>query len=369
MPEALTEYLLFFAKLITLLVGLLIALGLFASSAQRSRRSVSEGHIEVKPLKRHWDDMEAHLRSTVSDKRAFKAWTKQEKQAEKQRHKQSKQHRRSQDANTHRKRVYVVHFDGDLQASQVSALREEITAILSVAEAQDEVVVCLESGGGVVHGYGLAASQLDRIRKRDITLTICVDKVAASGGYMMACIAERIVAAPFAILGSIGVVAQLPNFHRALQKHDIDFELHTAGDYKRTLTLFGENTEQGRRKFVEELNDIHDLFKEFVQEHRAAVDIDRIATGEVWYGRRAMDVGLADEIATSDEYLLRQGSDADLFSVQFVEKKSIQQRLGFAGLGGKLRRAVAPAALSNPEHLQRQVPLAEIHHEQRDRYL
>ncbi len=251
MPEALTEYLLFFAKLFTLLVGLLIALGLFANTAQRSRRSGSEGHIEVKPLKRHWDDMAAHLRSTVLDKRAFKAWAKQERRAEKERHKQSKKSQRNQDAGTRRKHLYVVRFDGDLHASQVSALREEITAILSVAEAQDEVVVCLESGGGVVHGYGLAASQLDRIRSRGITLTVCVDKVAASGGYMMACIAERIVAAPFAILGSIGVIAQLPNFHRALKKHDIDFELHTAGDYKQTLTLFGENTEQGRRKFVE----------------------------------------------------------------------------------------------------------------------
>ena len=176
-----------------------------------------------------------------------------------------------------------------MKASAVSSLRQEITAILSLAEKQDEVLVRLESGGGMVHAYGLASSQLLRIRNQDIDLTVCVDKVAASGGYMMACVANKLLAAPFAVIGSIGVIAQIPNFHRLLKKNDIDFEMITAGEYKRTLTMFGENTEKGREKFAEDIEDVHVLFKDFVKEHRPALDVEAVATGEVWFGQRAID--------------------------------------------------------------------------------
>jgi len=192
------------------------------------------------------------------------------------------------------------------------------------------VVVRLEIGGGMVHSYGLASSQLDRIRKRNIPLTVCVDKVAASGGYMMACVADKILAAPFAILGSIGVVAQLPNFNKVLKKHDVEFELLTAGEHKRTLTMFGENTASGREKFIEELEDTHSLFKDFVKQHRPAVDIDRIATGEVWLGTRALDVALVDGLQTSDEYLVSRAEEADVYEISFVLKKKLHQRLGIA---------------------------------------
>jgi serine protease SohB len=212
-------------------------------------------------------------------------------------------------------------------------MREEITAVLSQATDKDEVVVKVESGGGMVHSYGLAASQLARITQKNIPLTVCVDKVAASGGYMMACVANKIVAAPFAILGSIGVVASLPNFHKLLKKNDIDYEMFTAGEYKRTVTMFGENTEKGRAKFVEDLEDTHVLFKEFVSENRPQVDIEKVATGEIWFGRRAKDVNLIDEIITSDEYLLSQIETADIFQVEYVYKKSIQEKLGFAAQG------------------------------------
>ncbi|MEM7379530.1 MAG: protease SohB, partial [Pseudomonadota bacterium] len=202
------------------------------------------------------------------------------------------------------------------------------TAVLAVARPGDEVVVKLESPGGMVHSYGLAASQLDRIVQAKVQLVVCVDKVAASGGYMMACVANRIVAAPFAVLGSIGVVAQLPNVHRLLKKNDIDFELLTAGQYKRTLTVFGENTDEGRQKFIEELEETHVLFKEFVSEHRPQVDIDQIATGETWYGRRALGMKLIDEVSTSDDYLIKRLEEVNVYDVRFVEHKSLRERLG-----------------------------------------
>ena len=221
----------------------------------------------------------------------------------------------------------------DLRASAVDNLREEISSVLSQARDGDEVLVKVESPGGLVHGYGLAASQLQRIRNAGVPLTIAVDKVAASGGYMMACVADRIIAAPFAVLGSIGVLAQLPNFHRLLKKHEIDFELLTAGEHKRTLTIFGENTEKGRAKFLEELEETHTLFKQFVRDNRPALDVDKVATGEVWYGSDALREGLVDELETSDSFVQSRLEDWDVFEVKYVHKKNWQEKLGMAAEG------------------------------------
>ena len=199
-----------------------------------------------------------------------------------------------------------------LGANQVENLREEVTAVICIAKPKDEVLVRLESGGGVVHGYGLAASQLQRLKDKKIPLTVSVDKVAASGGYMMACVADNVLAAKFAIIGSIGVIAQIPNFNKLLKKNDIEFEQHTAGQFKRTLTMFGENNDEGREKFRDELEDVHQMFKGFVQEHRPALAIDTVATGEYWYGSKALELGLVDTIQTSDDFLLSANSDKKL---------------------------------------------------------
>ncbi|MCF5458486.1 protease SohB, partial [Pseudomonas syringae] len=221
-------------------------------------------------------------------------------------------------------------FDGDIKASATESMRHEITALLTLATDKDEVVLRLESGGGMVHSYGLASSQLARIRQAGIPLTVCIDKVAASGGYMMACIGNKIISAPFAILGSIGVVAQLPNVNRLLKKHDIDFEVLTAGEYKRTLTVFGENTEKGREKFQQDLDITHDLFKNFVASYRPQLSIDEVATGEVWLGMAAVDKLLVDELKTSDEYLAERARNADVFHLHYVQRKSLQERMGMA---------------------------------------
>jgi len=223
-------------------------------------------------------------------------------------------------------RVYVLDFKGSMDAHEVSSLREEITAVLAVARAEDQVVLRLESPGGVVHGYGLASSQLQRLRDKQIPLTVAVDKVAASGGYMMACVADKIVAAPFSIIGSIGVVAQIPNFNRFLKNKDIDVELHTAGQYKRTLTLLGENTEEGRQKFREDLNDTHQLFKSFVQQMRPTLDIDQVATGEHWYGTQALEKGLVDQVGTSDDLLLGLMEGRELVGVRYTRRKKLMDR-------------------------------------------
>ena len=229
-----------------------------------------------------------------------------------------------------KKRSYVLNFKGDLAAEAVTALREEITAILTLAEKADEVILKLESPGGMVHAYGLASSQLLRIKNAGIPLTICVDKVAASGGYMMACLADKLVSAPFAIIGSIGVLVQVPNFHRVLKKNDVDYEIISAGEFKRTMTIFGEITKKGKAKVQEDVETIHGIFKQWVKDHRPSVDIDKISTGETWVGMQAKERYMVDEIKTSDECILTACETADVFELEFELKKSIQDKLSSA---------------------------------------
>lgn len=320
MLDLLLQYGLFLAKTLTVVVAIIIV-AIFVANAGGRRRGQEEGYIEVTALNERLDDYADTLREAILDEQERKAWHKEQKKKDKVEGARKKE--------ATRPRVYVLNFNGDIRASAVEMLRREITTVLTQADsAHDEVVVCLESPGGLVHGYGLAASQLSRIRQKGIALTICVDKVAASGGYMMACIGNRILAAPFAVVGSIGVVAQLPNFHRLLKKNDIDVELMTAGEYKRTVTVFGENTDADRAKFQEELDDTHALFKDFVSQNRPQVEIGRVATGEHWYGQRALDLKLVDEIKTSDEYLEERARSAELFAIRYQPRHRLLTRLG-----------------------------------------
>ena len=336
--EFLTNYGLFLAKTVTFLVAIFIVVSLVVSAGMRNKRP-EKGHIQVTNLNEKFDSMRETLQTSILDEIEFKLHEKEEKKrlkAEKAEHKKlakEKAKHKSSDVETvddQKKRIFVLDFHGDIKASACDSLREEISAILTLATPKDEVVVKVESGGGMVHSYGLASSQLARITSKQIPLTVCVDKVAASGGYMMACVADKIIAAPFAILGSIGVVAQLPNFHRLLKKNDIDYEMFTAGEYKRTVTMFGENTTKGREKFVEDLEDTHVLFKEFVKEHRPQINIEEVATGEIWFGRRAKSVNLIDDLQTSDEYLLTQSEFSRIYEVAYSIKKSIPEKLGMA---------------------------------------
>jgi serine protease SohB len=338
--EFLTEYGLFLAKTITFVAAIVVIITVAVSMGGRNKKS-DKGHIEVTKLNEKFDHLRDSLRDAMLDDEEYKEFEKAEKKRLKEEKAQKKKAAKemaktktdeiaSEATETAKKRIFVLDFYGDIKASEVESLREEISTVLTLAKPTDEVVVKVESGGGMVHSYGLASSQLARITHKNIPLTVCVDKVAASGGYMMACVANKIVAAPFAILGSIGVVAQLPNFHKLLKKNDIDYEMFTAGEYKRTVTMFGENTEKGRAKFVEELEDTHVLFKEFVSEHRPQVDVVKVATGEVWFGRRAIEVNLIDELQTSDEYLFAQAENADIYEVEFTYKKSLPEKLGFA---------------------------------------
>ncbi|WP_459205396.1 protease SohB [Pseudomonas sp. MLB6B] len=321
--DFLAEYASFLAKTATVVIALLVVLSAFVGLRGKGRRSAG-GQLQVTRLNDFYKALRERLESGLLDKAQLKTLRKQQAKAKK---------RSRKDKAADKQRVFVLDFDGDIKASATQSLRNEITALLTLATPQDEVVLRLESGGGLVHSYGLAASQLARIRQAGIPLTVCIDKVAASGGYMMACIGEKIVSAPFAVIGSIGVVAQVPNVNRLLKKHDIDVEVLTAGEYKRTLTVLGENTEKGREKFQEDLDITHELFKNFVTQYRPQLHIDEVATGEVWLGVAALNRQLVDELGTSDEYLSTRARQAQLFHLHFAERKSLSERIGMTASG------------------------------------
>lgn len=318
MLEWIAEYGMFLAKTLTFLIAIVLVIAL---AAGQRRGKAHKGHIEIDSLNEEFEQLQDELLSVVLEEDAYKTRKKNEKKREKADKKQK-------DDKTTLPRSFVLSFDGDIKASAVENLRKEIDAVLSIAESTDEVILKLESSGGMVHSYGLASSQLHRIKQQNIPLTICVDKVAASGGYMMACVADKLYAAPFALIGSIGVIAQLPNFNKILRKNDIDFEMITAGEYKRTLTMFGENTDGARKKFKQEIDETHTLFKEFVLSQRPQLPIEEVATGEVWFGQQALDKQLVDAISTSDSVVHQAMQSRDVFSLAYKEKHGMLEKLG-----------------------------------------
>ncbi|MCB0356498.1 MAG: protease SohB [Bdellovibrionales bacterium] len=311
--EYLIEFLLFFAKTLVIVLGILAVIGF--ALAQSMKGHGDKPHLELERLNDTITNYADALRKKIFASKAYKEYEKRQKKQNKDKEK------------TSLPKVFVIDFEGDIKASGVKNLRNEVSTVLEVATPQDEVVVRVSSPGGMVHTYGLAAAQLTRIKNAKIPLCVSVDKVAASGGYLMACTADKIIASPFAILGSIGVLAQVPNFHRLLKKNNIDYEEYTAGDYKRTISMFGEITEKGKEKFNEQIADTHELFKNFVKEHRPIVDIDKVATGEPWFGKRALEHKLIDEIKTSDEYFFERYNTHEIVKIKLADKKKFGEKI------------------------------------------
>ena len=313
MLEIFLEYGLFLLKVITVLISVIVLISFVAAS---KKSNTSEG-LEIENLNEKYKGLSDSLNKAVMEKDEWKKKQKSEKAIAKKNKKKK----------TRKPKAYILDFIGDIKASAVPSLREEVTAILDIAKRNDQIVLRLDNHGGVVHEHGLAASQLARIRQKKIHLTVVVDKVAASGGYLMASVANKIYAAPFAILGSIGVIAQLPNFNRFLDNYGVDFEQITAGQYKRNVTMFGKNTDEDREKLKDQLEEIHELFKSSVNEYRPQLDLERVATGEHWYGSKALELGLIDEIKTSDELLIEMAKKYEIFSVKLKVKKPLKKRL------------------------------------------
>ncbi|NQZ11265.1 MAG: protease SohB [Algicola sp.] len=317
--EFLYNYGLFLAQAITIVAAIVAVIVAVAATAIKPKSD--RGEIEIEDISAHLQDVKHQFEAQVLSKETLKQRQKDQKKALKA------ENKGEQPEKPH---LFVIDFNGSTDANEVESLREEITAVLTIATDKDEVLLKVESPGGVVHGYGLAASQMMRLKDANIPLTVSVDVVAASGGYMMACVADKIIAAPFAIIGSIGVMAQIPNFNKILKKYDVDYELFTAGEYKRTVTMFGENDEKGRAKFKQELEEVHTLFKDFVVGNRASLDIDSVATGEHWYGSDALKKGLVDHLQTSDDYLMSKSDSHKVIGVKCSIKLGIVEKLGLS---------------------------------------
>jgi len=305
--DLISNYGLFLLKTITIVISIVVVISVIVNS----KKSTTTGSLEVQSINKDLDSLEEGIKKSILSKKEYKKFAKSKK-------------KNSKKSNN---KLFVIDFKGNIKASEIISLRREISGILLSYNKGDEVLLRLENSGGTVHEHGLAASQLKRIRDKNIPLTICVDKVAASGGYMMACVANKIVASPFAIIGSIGVIAQVPNFNRLLKNKGVDFEQQTAGDYKRTVTMFGKNTDKDRKKLKEQLEDIHILFKDFIKKNRKNLDVDKVSTGEYWYGKDALDLKLIDKILTSDEYIISLKDSFQIIQIKYKPAKSISDKL------------------------------------------
>ena len=305
--ELLSNYSLFLIKTLTVLISILLIISFIVNS----KKSDQSGSIEIKNVNKELDSIEENIKKNILTKSDFKKFIKAKKKSNKKLE----------------KRLFVIDFKGNIRASEIVSLRREVSGVILSCKKGDEVLLRLENSGGTVHEHGLAASQLKRIKDKKIPLTICVDKVAASGGYMMACVANKIIASPFAIIGSIGVLAQVPNFNKLLKDKGINFEQHTAGNYKRTVTMFGENTDKDREKLNEQLEEIHLLFKNFITSQRKNIDIEKVATGEYWYGENALSLNLIDEIMTSDEYILSMKEKFEITHIKYKPVKTFSDKI------------------------------------------
>ena len=311
--ENFISFVFFIFSVVIIVAAIVFVIGSFFSlltKAKQETAKLTKGKLEINKFNDDYKEVKKDLLETILDKKDYKKYQKNQKKLAKN------------DKDKPKNKIFVVEFKGDINASQVENLRREISAILTIAKAKDEVIIRLESPGGVVNGYGFAAAQLQRIRQANINLTICIDQIAASGGYMMSAVGDKIISAPFAIVGSIGVVGTVPNIRDLLEKNGINVEMHTSGTYKRTLTTVGENTEEGRQKFKEDLSNIHNLFKKHILNYRPDLDIDKVATGEYWFGKDALELGLVDKIQTYDDYIIEQfNNNKDVYGVKFAKKK------------------------------------------------
>ncbi|MGQ4006319.1 protease SohB [Francisellaceae bacterium CB300] len=309
--ENFISFVFFALSVVLVVVAIVFVVGSFFSLLAKARHEVAElakGRLVIRKLGDDYKETKSEILETVLDKKEYKNYTKEQKKTAKKDKPENK--------------VFVINFKGDIHASQVEGLREEVSAVLAAAKVNDEIVVRIDSPGGVVNGYGFAAAQLERIRQAGLTLTICIDQVAASGGYMMSAVGHKIISAPFAIVGSIGVIGQVPNIHDLLEKNGINVEMHTSGEFKRTLTTMGKNTEEGREKFKQDLENIHELFKKHILVYRPSLDMQKVGTGEYWFGKDALELGLVDKIQTYDDYIIEHlNNDLDVYQVEFVIKK------------------------------------------------
>ncbi len=240
-------------------------------------------------------------------------------------------------------RLAVLRFQGlrDLNASGDQRLSEAIDEVLVNRDHFEEAVVIIDSPGGTTHGYGHAYALLERLSASGLKVTACIDRIGASGGYLMALPADRILAGPFAIVGSVGVVAGIPNVKRLLEEKGVSYRLFVAGDKKRVVHFADDDGPEVREYMDEKLAGIHTQFLQAVEKHRGdRVKLDEVRSGDHWSAEESVEkgLGLVDELQTSAEYLLERNREVALVMIE--RRVDITER--FAGyLAARLSARVA----------------------------
>jgi serine protease SohB len=308
MENILANYTIFFLKITTIIILLLLTLIMCLIIIKNKDNK----YIKIKNINKKYITFKKLFLSEILKKTEKKQIIKNINEEEKI---------------TKTKNLFILNFNGDINASDINNLKDILSVIILNKKYVDEVLIKLTSNGGIVTNYGLAATQLKRLKNENINLTISIDTIAASGGYMMACVANKIIASHFSIIGSIGVLGIIPNINKILNKNNIEIEYHTSGKYKKTLSIIGENTEIGRKKFIESLENTHFLFKNFVKENRSQINIEEIATGEYWYGIDALKLNLIDKIQTSDEYIMENLNTTQIYEIKLNEKTNIKNKI------------------------------------------
>ena len=247
--------------------------------------------------------------------------------------------------------LYYLEFEGDIQASEAAKLKQEILVCLQVAKPTDVFLILVESSGGSVSNYGDLYSVMEMIKKRGHTLWVAIDRVAASGGYLISLPADKIFATPFALIGSIGVLSEVPNFGGLLDKYGVKMEEYTAGERKMNISMFRENGEEQKEHHRKKLGKIHELFKAQLVKYRGGliekkgVDIGELMEGDFWMGENAFELGLVDELKSSVEILLDEKDHFNILKVNYHNEPKM------AGIMGMLK----PKMKFNPQYFHQMI--------------
>ena len=235
-----------------------------------------------------------------------------------------------------RKSVSVVRLSGVIANGPRAGISDQACAPLLEAAFRkgkpSAVALVINSPGGSPVQSSLIGSRIRRLAaEHDVPVYAFVEDVAASGGYWLACAADKIYLDESSIVGSIGVISASFGAHEFLNRQGFERRVYTAGKSKSMLDPFRPENPEDVERLKGSLEQIHEVFKTHVTSRRGgrlASDQD-LFTGEIWLGQKAIDVGLADHIGHLVPTMKDMFGDKVKFRV-FGQRRSIAQRFGLS---------------------------------------
>jgi signal peptide peptidase SppA len=258
--------------------------------------------------------------------------------------------------------VPVVRLSGVIASGGLMGARglsiESVAPLLAKAfktRGAKAVALSINSPGGSPVQSALIAQRIRLLaRENEVPVIAFVEDVAASGGYWLACAADEIVADPASIVGSIGVISSGFGFHELISRYGIQRRVHTSGESKSMLDPFQPEKPEDVERLKRLQNEIHDGFKGWVRERRAARlkgDEAMLFTGEFWTAKRGLEFGLVDSLGElRDTLQQRYGKKVHLPVIQprrrFLSRFGIgsQMGMGFDQIGPSTLAAIEERA-------------------------